>query len=184
MYYLSFIEMCQRFGLWGIGNLLVIYTITHFNFSDSQATHLYGLFSGIAFVLPLLGGYIADRTNYKMSVIIGSLALALGCFLMALGLVPFLYLSLLLVALGTSVFTPSIYTILGYIYHDKEELREGGFSIYSAAVNVGVFLCTFILGALGHAKMWSLAFMIAGVVQLIGLVTNQQNNKHKTFAHL
>lgn len=184
MYYLSFIEMCQRFGLWGIGNLLVIYAITHFNFSDSDATQLYGIFSGIAFILPLLGGFIADRTNYKRTVIFGSLALALGCFLMALGVLPLLYLSLLMVAIGTSVFTPSIYTILGYIYHDKEELREGGFSIYYAAVNVGVFLGTFILGALGHAKMWSLAFIIAGVVQLIGLFTFLRIIKHKAFAHL
>ncbi|MGH2611710.1 MAG: MFS transporter, partial [Rhabdochlamydiaceae bacterium] len=184
MYYLSFIEMCQRFGLWGIGNLLVIYTITHYNFSDASAAQLYGLFSGIAFILPLLGGYIADRTNYKVTVVVGSLALTIGCFLMAVGLLPLLYIALLFVAIGTSIFTPSIYTILGSIYHQREELREGGFSIYYAAVNVGVFLGTFILGALGHAKMWSLAFIVAGFVQLLGLMLFLNMIKSPAFAHL
>jgi proton-dependent oligopeptide transporter, POT family len=184
MYYLSIIEMCQRFGLWGIGNLLVIYTITHYQFSDASAAQLYGLFSGIAFILPLLGGYVADRTNYKAAVVIGSLALTIGCFLMAFGMLPLLYVALLFVAIGTSIFTPSIYTILGSIYHEREELREGGFSIYYAAVNVGVFLGTFILGALGHAKLWSLAFIVAGTVQLIGLVLFLKLMKSKAFAHL
>lgn len=184
MYFLSFIEMCQRFGLWGIGNLLVIYTITHYHFSDASAAQLYGLFSGIAFILPLLGGYIADRTNYKVTVVVGSLALTIGCFLMAAGILPLLYTALLFVAIGTSVFTPSIYTILGSIYHGREELRDGGFSIYYAAVNVGVFLGTFILGALGHAKMWSLAFIVAGAVQLLGLVLFLRLMKSKAFEHL
>lgn len=184
MYYLSLIEMCQRFGMWGIGNLLVIYMITNFQFSDASATQLYGIFSGVAFILPLLGGYLADRTSHKKAVVVGSLALSLGCFLMALGHLTLIYFSLLLVAFGTSIFTPSIYTILGSIYHDKEEMREGGFSIYYAAVNVGVFLGTFILGALGHAKLWSLAFIVAGFVQLLGLLIFLKLMKSKAFAHL
>lgn len=184
MYYLSFIEMCQRFALWGIGNLLVIYTVTSFNFTNPEATHLYGLFSGFAFALPLLGGYIADRTNYRGSVIIGSLALAVGCFLMAFGFLPFLYVALFLVAVGTSIFTPSIYTILGTLYVGKEELREGGFSIYYASVNIGVFLGTFILGSLGNSNHWALAFLIAGVVQIIGLLVFLKMMKSPAFAHL
>lgn len=184
MYYLSLIEMCQRFGLWGIGNLLVIYTITHFQFSDKDATQLYGIFSGVAFILPLLGGYIADRTNYKASVVIGSVSLFIGCLLMATGTFYLLFLALFLVAAGTSIFTPSIYAILGSIYQGKEDLREGGFSIYYAAVNIGVFLGTFILGALGHAKMWPHAFIVAGAVQLLGLILFLKLMKNKTFAHL
>ncbi|HVW99126.1 MAG TPA: hypothetical protein VHA52_01585, partial [Candidatus Babeliaceae bacterium] len=72
MYFLSFIEMCQRFAFWGIGNLLVIFLVQQHQFSDSQATSLYGLFSGIAYALPLLGGYLADKTSYRAGVIVGS----------------------------------------------------------------------------------------------------------------
>jgi len=169
MYFLAVIEMCQRFAFWGIGNLLVLYLVQFHQFSDPSATHLYGLFTGIAFVLPLLGGYIADRTSHKGAVMIGSLSTALGCFLMATGNLDMLYAALFFAAIGASVFTPSIYTILGAVYKDKHHLREGGFSIYYSAVNIGVFLATFILGALGHTNEWAWAFIIAGLVQFAGL---------------
>jgi len=169
MYLLAVIEMCQRFAFWGIGNLLVIYLVQYHQFGDASATHLYGLFSGIAFVLPLLGGYLADRTNYRWSVILGSVSTALGCFLMATGSIDLLYAALFFAAIGASIFTPSIYTILGSLYKDKHHLREGGFSIYYSAVNLGVFLATFTLGALGHLNAWAWAFIIAGTVQFFGL---------------
>lgn len=184
MYFLSAIEMCQRFAFWGIANLLVLYVVQYYQFSDAKATHLYGLFSGIAFILPVLGGFIADRTSYRGSVIFGCLATALGCFLISLGHLFFLYLALILTALGTSIFTPSIYTLLGTLYHDKHHLREGGFSIYYASVNIGVFLATFILGSFGQFNHWGLAFSVAGFVQLLGLFLFFKVMKSKQFAHL
>jgi POT family proton-dependent oligopeptide transporter len=184
MYSLALIEMCQRFAFWGIGNLLVLYLVQFYQFSDIKATHLYGVFSGIAFVLPLLGGYIADRTSYKWSVILGSLTTAAGCFFITFGLIHFLYLALALAAIGASIFTPSIYTLLGTLYKDKHHLREGGFSIYYSAVNLGVFLATLTLGAIGESNHWTLAFIIAGCVQLCGLFLFFRLMKKKSFADL
>ncbi len=184
MYSLALIEMCQRFAFWGIGNLLVIYLVQFYQFSDVKATHLYGIFSGVAFILPLIGGYIADRTSYKGAVILGSLTTAAGCFFITFGVIHFLYLALALAAIGASLFTPSIYTLLGSLYKDKHHLREGGFSLYYAAVNLGVFVATFTLGAIGQAGHWTLAFMIAGLVQLGGLVLFLQMMKGKAFASL
>lgn len=170
MYLLSLIEMCQRFSFWGIANLLVLYLVQFYKFTDVKATHLYGLFTGFAFVLPLLGGYLADRTSYRASVIFGSVSTALGCFLVAAGSVDLMYAGLFFAAIGTSLFTPSIYAILGALYKNQHHLREGGFSIYYAAVNLGVFLAVFILGSLGHAGHWGCAFVVAGGVQLLGLL--------------
>jgi POT family proton-dependent oligopeptide transporter len=171
MYFLSFIELCQRFAFWGIGNLLVLFLVQEHNFSDAQATHLYGIFTGLAFALPMLGGYISDRTSHRSGVICGCLFTAIGCFLIATGSTTLLYAALLFAALGASIFTPSVYSILGHIYRGNSELREGGFTIYYATVNVGVFLAVVSLGTLGHANLWLWAFMLAGVVQLIGLLT-------------
>ena len=184
MYTLALIEMCQRFAFWGIGNLLVIYLVQFYQFSDIKATHLYGIFSGLAFVLPLVGGYVADRTSHKWAVILGSLATAAGCFFITVGMIHFLYLALALAAIGASLFTPSIYTILGKLYKDKHHLREGGFSIYYSAVNLGVFLATLTLGAIGQSNHWTLAFIIAGLVQLLGLFLFFKVMKGKVFADL
>ncbi len=169
MYLLAVSEMCQRFAFWGIANLLVLYLVQYHNFADADADMLFGLFTGIAFVLPVLGGWLADRTSYRLSVIWGSILTAVGCFLMATGSTSFLYPALFFAAVGGCVFTPGIYTILGHVYHDKHHLREGGFSIYYCSVNVGIFLAMFLLGWIGQEKHWSIAFILAGMVQLLGL---------------
>jgi proton-dependent oligopeptide transporter, POT family len=184
MYLLAITEMCQRFAFWGMANLLVLYLISNYNFSDVKADHLFGLFTGVAFVLPVLGGWIADRTSYRLSVIWGSILGALACFFMAAGTVPLLYIALLLASIGGSIFTPGIYTILGHVYHDKQQLREGGFSIYYCAVNVGIFLAMIILGLIGQNQSWSIAFIIAGVVQLLGLLPFYKVMKIDSLAHL
>lgn len=184
MYYLSFIEMCQRFAFWGIANLLVIYLVQFHHFSDVSSTKLYGLFTAVAFILPVVGGYIADRTSYFWAIVFGSAATALGCFLIATGSKPLLYISLLCAAIGTSVFTPSIFTILGSFYHNKHHLREGGFSIYYSAVNLGAFIAVFTLGTIGQAGAWGVAFTLAGCVQLFGLYVFIKNRTRFVHLHL
>lgn len=169
MYLLALTEMTQRFAFWGIANLLVIYLVQYKKFSDILADQLFGIFTGVAFVLPLLGGYIADRCNYRLPVIWGMCSTAIGCFLMATGNLSLLYLALILVSIGAAVFTPSIYALLGTLYHKQQHLREGGFSIYYSAVNIGAFAAMILIGALGQVSLWSIAFVIAGFVQLSGL---------------
>ncbi len=169
MYLLALTEMTQRFAFWGIANLLVIYLVQYQLFSDVLADQLFGIFTGVAFVLPVLGGYFADRFNYRLPVIWGMCSTAIGCFLMAIGQVTLMYIALLFVAIGAAIFTPSIYALLGTLYRSQHHLREGGFSIYYSAVNIGAFVAMLIIGAFGQAKLWSVAFVIAGLVQLAGL---------------
>lgn len=170
MILLALVEMCQRFSFWGIGNLLVLYLLQHHNMPDVKADHIFAIFTGAALVLPLVGGYIADRWNYHQAVIWGCLLTAIGCFAIATNILPMVYIALVLVAIGGCVFTPSIYTLLGAVYRDRHLLREAGFSIYYASVNIGVFAALIIMGAIGNANHWSAAFIISGIVQLIGLI--------------
>lgn len=170
MILLALVEMCQRFAFWGIGNLLVLYLVQQHGMPDARADHIFGIFTGVAFVLPLFGGYLADRWNYRQPVFIGCILTAVGCFLIATNILSLVYLALVFVALGGCIFTPSIYTLLGSVYHDRHHLREAGFSIYYASVNIGVFAAMVILGAVGDAKHWNIAFILAGVIQLVGLL--------------
>jgi POT family proton-dependent oligopeptide transporter len=178
MYLLALTEMCQRFAFWGVGNLLVLFLVQHHGFTDTRADHLFGIFTGIAFVLPVLGGYIADKMNYRLPVIWGMLSTAIGCFLIATGNISMVLLGLFFVAIGGAVFTPSIYALLGSLYHDRHHLRDSGFSIYYSAVNIGVFLAMIVLGALGQASHWNGAFLLAGLVQLIGFLPFRGAQRH------
>jgi POT family proton-dependent oligopeptide transporter len=170
MYLLALCEMCQRFAFWGVANLLVIYLVQTRRFTEGSADYLFGIFTGVAFALPLLGGYLADRIGYRLPIIWGSISTAIGCFLLATGSSAFLYLALFFTAIGASIFTPSIYAILGSIYGNRHHLRESGFSIYYAAVNLGVFIALITLGAIGQAGSWKTAFALAGVIQLLALL--------------
>lgn len=170
LWILSVAELCERFAFWGVGNLLVLYLIEYYQFADAKATHIYGMFTGIAAFLPFLGGWVADRWNYQSPMFLGAVVNAIGCFLIAVGIPSLFYLALFLLACGFGIFTPSILTILGHAYRQKPLLRETGFSIYYAAINVGVFLALASLGTIAKFVSWRVAFLTAGTVQIAGLV--------------
>lgn len=163
-------EICERFSSWGIGNLLVLYTIEYYQFSHVQSTRIYGIFTGFATFSPLIGGWIASRWNYHSPMLLGAILNAVGCFMIASGIFSLFYPALLVIALGYGIFTPSILTILGFTYRKHPHLREAGFSIYYASISVGVFLAMVTLSAVAKWSSWDWAFVLAGIVQLIGLI--------------
>jgi POT family proton-dependent oligopeptide transporter len=169
LWILALTEMCERYAFWGVGNLLVLFLIEHYQYSNASASHLYGLFAGFAAFLPLVGGYVADRWNYQAPMVLGALVNATGCFMLSTGTPGLLYPALFIIALGYGIFTPSIITILGYAYRNKPHLREAGFSIYYASINIGVFLALASLGMIAKLVNWNTAFFVAGMVQVIGL---------------
>jgi POT family proton-dependent oligopeptide transporter len=184
MYFLALTEMCQRFAFWGVANLLVLFLVQHHQFSDARAEHLFGIFTGIAFILPVFGGHLADRLNYRLPVIWGMLSSAIGCFLIATGNVSLVLLGLFFVAIGGAVFTPSIYALLGSLYHQNHHLRDSGFSIYYSSVNIGVFLAMIILGAMGQTGHWNGAFLLAGLIQLFGFIPFRGAQKYFDYKHI
>jgi len=79
-------EMWERFGYYGMRALLTLYLTKHFLFSDSQATGLYGGYTALVYLTPLVGGLLADQyLGSKRSVKFGALIMALGYFTLAFG---------------------------------------------------------------------------------------------------
>ena len=184
MYLLALAEMSQRFAFWGIANLLVLYLVQAQKFTDSSADRLFGIFTGASFVLPVFGGFLADRIGYRLPVLWGIISTTIGCFLMATGILPLVFLALIFVGIGAGIFTPSIYALLGAVYHGRHHLRESGFSIYYSAVNIGAFLAMVILGAFGQAKHWNIAFFLAGLIQLVGIFPFRRALKTVDLTHV
>ncbi len=170
LWILALTELCERFAFWGVGNLLVLYLIEYYQYPNENATHIYGIFSGCAAFLPFIGGYIADRWNYQAPLLLGTIVNVIGCFMLATGIHALLIIALSIIALGYGIFTPSIVAVLGYTYRHKPALREAGFSIYYASINIGVFLALLTLGTIAKLLGWNVAFLVAGMVQLAGLI--------------
>src|SRR4051812_27741382 len=79
-------EMWERFGYYGMRALLTLYLTKHFLFSDQQATGLYGGYTALVYLTPLVGGLLADQfLGSKRSVKFGAIIMAMGYFTLAFG---------------------------------------------------------------------------------------------------
>jgi POT family proton-dependent oligopeptide transporter len=79
-----FAEMWERFSYYGMRALLIYYLVRHFLFTDDHANEQYGSYTTLIYLLPLLGGLIADRwLGTRKAIVFGAILLVLGHFGMA-----------------------------------------------------------------------------------------------------
>ena len=162
-------EMWERFSYYGMRALLVLYLVNALHYERKDALALYGLYTSLVYLTPILGGYLADRyLGRRKAILIGGLTMALGHFAMAFE--PLLHLALGLIIIGNGFFKPNISTLLGSLYQQNDPRRDGGFTIFYMGVNLGAFLAPLVAGTLGEKVGWHYGFAAAGVGMLFGLV--------------
>ncbi|MEM9234079.1 MAG: MFS transporter, partial [Pseudomonadota bacterium] len=84
LYILFFVEMWERFSYYGMRALLVLYLTKHFLFTQDAAYGLYGAYTTLVYILPVIGGYVADKyMGQRKATAIGALLLVIGHGLMA-----------------------------------------------------------------------------------------------------
>lgn len=170
LYYIALTEICRRTAFGAIAYLFFLY-IADFQYFTEQASDQMGTVFLLATVfLPLLGGFMVERIQYRLSVIWGVLLNAIGCFLILTGSLPFLFIALVLAAFGNALFQPGSYALLGTFYQQKPHLRDSGFSIYYALISLGPLFAFWILNSLAELKNSDGAFIIAGGIGLLGLI--------------
>jgi POT family proton-dependent oligopeptide transporter len=191
--YLFTTEMWERFSYYGMKALLVFYMVKHllqperaqaviglaelktgleFVFGPLEiqplSSHIYGLYTGLVYLTPVLGGYLADRVlGQRRMVIIGASLMAAGHFMMAFE--PLFLLALLVLILGNGAFKPNISTQVGTLYAPGDPRRDRAFSIFYVGINLGAFLAPLLCGTLGETLGWHYGFGAAGIGMTIGL---------------
>ncbi len=79
-------EMWERFGYYGMRALLTLYLTQHFMFGDREATGLYGGYTALVYLTPLIGGYLADQyLGSKRAVKFGAIIMSLGYLILCFG---------------------------------------------------------------------------------------------------
>lgn len=79
-------EAMERFGYYGMRALLTLYLANHFLFSDTSTASLYGGFTALVYLTPLVGGLLADKyLGSKKAVKFGALLMAAGYFTLCFG---------------------------------------------------------------------------------------------------
>src|SRR6516165_1258376 len=188
-------EMWERFSYYGMRALLVLYMVKYafqpdvagtvvglaglkhgleavFGPLDMQplASQVYGLYTGLVYLTPMLGGLLADRVlGHRRTVVIGASLMAIGHFMMAFE--PLLLFALAFLIFGNGAFKPNMSAQVGELYPPGDSRRDRAYSIFYVAINLGAFLAPLVCGTLGERVGWHYGFAAAGVGMLIGLAT-------------
>ena len=165
-----FTEMWERFSYYGMRALLVLYLVNQLGYERANALALYGIYTGLVYLTPLIGGAFADRyLGQRRAAVIGGTVMMLGHFAMAFE--PLLHLALGLLIVGNGFFKPNTTAMVGHLYNGEDDPRRaGGYSIFYMGVNLGAFLAPLVAGTLGQKVGWHWGFGAAGVGMLLGLL--------------
>ncbi len=173
---LFFTEMWERFSYYGMRAFLILYMTAPLaagglGFDDRRAGSVYGTYTGSIWLATIGGGLVADRLlGAYRSVLVGGVIIALGHFTLAFKALPFFYLGLTLIVIGTGLLKPNATTMLGSLYRPDDARRDAGFSIFYMGINLGAFIGPIIAGALAQNVDWHLGFACAGVGMTLGLI--------------
>jgi POT family proton-dependent oligopeptide transporter len=181
-------EMWERFSYYGMRALLVLFLTTTFasggfDMGELEAFTIYGIFTGLVYVTPILGGILADKVlGQRKAIYIGGVSMAIGQFLLALSAwlhgadvdmeirQTLFYAGLGILILGNGFFKPNISTMVGDLYDNNDPRKDAGFTIFYMGINLGAFLSPLVAGKLGEQVAWHYGFLAAGIGMLIGTI--------------
>ncbi len=175
LFVLFFTEMWERFSYYGMRALFVLFLTATlmdggFGYSREFSLELYGIYTGLVYFTPLIGGVLADRLlGYRNAVVIGALTMTMGHVSLAFETPFFFYLGCLLLIIGNGLFKPNISSIVGQLY-DDEERKDGAYTIFYMGINAGAFLGILLCGYIGEKVGWSWGFGLAGVFMFFGML--------------
>jgi POT family proton-dependent oligopeptide transporter len=187
-------EMWERFSYYGMRALLVLYMVKYLLLpghaesvigldalkhalewflgplgTQPFSSHIYGLYTGLVYLTPLLGGILADRLlGQHRTIILGATLMALGHFMMAFE--PLFLFALTLLILGNGAFKPNISAQVGSLYAPGDRRRDRAYSIFYVGINVGAFLAPLVCGTLGEELGWHYGFTAAGIGMTLALL--------------
>lgn len=189
LYLLFFTEMWERFSYYGMRAILILYLTKKLvegglGMDNAQATLLYGYFTGLVYFTPLIGGWLADKfLGKRLAITIGGITMMIGQFvLFGMNNITGLYLGLFLLIIGNGFFKPNISTLVGGLYEEGDERRDGAFSIFYMGINLGALIAPIVIGLLTDnifattnpdgtiAYGYKYGFLASGIGMLLGQI--------------
>ena len=163
-------NMGERFGYYIMNAVLVLFLCSKFGLSEETSSLIYSFFYAGIYILALVGGYIADKTqNYKGTIMAGLMVMATGYVLLSIPilatsgniswLLPLTCLALFIIAFGNGLFKGNLQAIVGQMYDNLEaeaakqgeealkaakDKRDSGFQIFYVFINIGGVIAPFV----------------------------------------
>ena len=190
LFVLFFAEMWERFSYYGMRAILIFYLLQHWLFAEEKAYVIYGAYTALVYITPVVGGYIADRwLGQRKAVQFGAILLVIGHGLMAYegpgpaaGLsaeqiqsslhINVFWLALAFIIMGVGFLKANISVLVGQLYRQGDARRDPAFTIFYMGINVGAALGSLLVSYLGQSEDWgwSWGFGVAGIGMLLGLL--------------
>ncbi|MDD8059579.1 MULTISPECIES: peptide MFS transporter [Shewanella] len=181
-------ELWERFSYYAMRAILVLYLVDKvqtegghgLGWTQADAISLYGTFTGLVYLTPLIGGWLADaHLGQRKAIYIGGFLMAAGQFLLGTphawvpGMeIEMFYLGLGTLILGNGLFKPNISTMVGDLYEEGDHRRDGAFTIFYMGINVGAFLSGIVVGSVvaAYDGNFQAGFICAGIGMIASLI--------------
>ncbi|BDY04062.1 peptide MFS transporter [Ferrimonas sp. YFM] len=181
-------ELWERFSYYAMRAILVLYLVDKvqsegghgLGWTQAEALDLYGTFTGLVYLTPLFGGWIADNLlGQRKTIIIGGALMAAGQFMLGTphAWVPgmeteMFYAGLFTLIIGNGLFKPNISTMVGDLYQEGDHRRDGAFTIFYMGINIGAALSGIVVGSVVEAYdgNFQAGFICAGIGMVLSLI--------------
>ncbi|MER2563948.1 MAG: peptide MFS transporter [Myxococcaceae bacterium] len=183
LYVLFVTEMWERFSYYGMRAIFTLFMTKALLFDKGRGSEIYGSYTGLVYLTPLIGGYVADRFwGNRKSIIFGGALMAAGQFMMFLsgtfykevGLATMLmYAGLGLLIFGNGFFKPNISTMVGQLYPVGDKRVDSAFTIFYMGINLGAFFAPLVCGFFGDtgsAADFRWGFLAACIGMILSLI--------------
>lgn len=192
LYFIFATSTAERFSYYGMRAIFILFLTQALLFDKEHAASIYGSYTGLVYLTPLIGGYIADKYwGIRRSVFWGAMMMAVGQFLMfasasmleARELSHWLmYGGLTFLILGNGCFKPTVSSLVGQLYEPGDKRLDSAYTIFYMGVNVGSFLAPLVcgyFGETGNPNDFRWGFLIAAIVTVLTVVLFEtQKNKY------
>jgi POT family proton-dependent oligopeptide transporter len=182
LYVLFITEMWERFSYYGMRAIFVLFMAKALLFDKALGSQIYGSYTGLVYLTPLLGGYMADRYwGNRKSIIIGGILMAIGQFFMFIAgsffqeafapMIMFVGLGFLI--FGNGFFKPNISTMVGQLYPVGDKRVDSAFTIFYMGINLGAFIAPLLCGYLGDTgspEDFKWGFLAACVGMIVSVI--------------
>ncbi|MFN5415624.1 MAG: peptide MFS transporter [Flavobacteriia bacterium] len=191
LYVLFATEMWERFSYYGMRALFLLFLGKALLFDKETGSQIYGSYTGLVYLTPLIGGYVADRYwGNRKSIVIGGLLMAFGQFMMFLAgsffTEPSLSTTLMFTGLGFLIFgngffKPNISTMVGQLYPQGDKRVDSAFTIFYMGINLGAFIAPLLCGAVGETGnpadfKWGFLLACIGMIVSVLLFVAMKNH--------
>nr|WP_315154309.1 peptide MFS transporter [uncultured Flavobacterium sp.] len=179
LWYLFTVEMWERFCFYGMRGVLTFFMVDQLLLKDAAASLQYGAIQAFVYAFTFIGGIFADKIlGFRKSLFFGGIVMILGNLLIAFAPQQLFYYGLAFSIIGTGFFKPNISSMVGELYHEKDNRRDAGYGMFYAGINIGGFFGGILCIYLGKYYSWPLCFLSAAIVMAFGLITFLFTKKH------